>query len=478
MKYIERNIDRELLEWKNDPDRKPLLLRGARQVGKSSSIRHLGESFESFIEVNLELRSDLRSLFAELNDVREIASRLAVLCGRDLVPGKTLLFIDEIQYSPDAIRLLRFFKEDFSELHVAAAGSLLEFVLSDLSSFGVGRIKSLFMYPLSFREFLMANGKKQWIDAIERASFEDGLFEALHNDLIQYYRSFLIVGGMPASVLSWITHHDYFKCEAIQEDIQQSYFDDFAKYSNKADPDLLRATLRSVVAQNGRKFIYSRVGEKYKSGDVKEALNLLELAGLIKEVQMSSANGLPLGSEVNPKFSRYIFLDTGLLLRILDLDFDGAKEMTEFILTASTADFVNRGALAEMYVGWELIKSGSSKVLQALYYWENTARGATAEVDYVVAYRMAILPIEVKSGVSGKMKSLRLFMDSKNLNLAIRTSLENFGLLPYPSTVSEVPNLSDFSSSTSSATTTSRIAIIPLYAIFNYRNLLTTFTKT
>ncbi len=463
MNYIPRHIDKFLLKWKDDSRRKPLLLRGARQVGKSSSVRHLGETFKYFLEINLEKRQDARQIFETVTDVHEIAERLAVLTGVPVIPGDTLLFIDEIQFSPDAIRMLRYFKEDFPELHLVAAGSLLEFALANLSSFGVGRITSLFMYPLSFKEFLLATGKVMWVDEIEKAGVDKPIFEALHNNLVEEFRSFLLVGGMPASVAVWLEEHSYLKCAEIQEDIQQTYFDDFSKYSNKVNPELLRITLQSVIAQNGKKFVYSRAMEAYKIQEVKEALQMLCRAGLIHEVAMTAANGLPLGAEVNPKFKKYIFLDTGLMLRIQSLDMGDENAMETFILTSSTIDLVNKGALAEMFVGLEFIKNGHTRMPENLFYWENLSRGASAEVDYVSAYHMTVLPIEVKSGVSGKMKSLRLFMEAKSLHTAIRTSLENFGKL----TIATPNNENE-----SAASQTSTVNIIPLYAIYNYRSYL------
>lgn len=460
MDYIPRNIDKFLLEWKDAPHRKPLLLRGARQVGKSSSIRHLGVSFKYFLEINLEKRSDIREIFRNLSDVREIARRLAVLTGIPIEPGETLLFIDEIQFSPDAIRALRYFKEDYPELHVVAAGSLLEFALANLRSFGVGRITSLFMYPFSFKEFLLATGKKAWVEAIEAAGPRRPLFEALHSSLVDMMRTFLLIGGMPASISAWLEDGDYLKCGEIQEDIQQTYFDDFSKYSSKVDPELLRLTLQSVISQNGSKFVYSRGMEAYKISEVKKALEMLLRAGLIYDVRMSASNGLPLGAEVNPKFNKYLFLDTGLMLRIQGFDMGGGREESSKVLTSSVAELVNKGALAEMFAGLELIKNGSTRIKETLYYWENINRGATAEVDYVTAYNMKIVPIEVKSGISGKMKSLRMFMEKKSLKTAIRSSLENFSVIE----LNGVPENKKEGGS--------EIAIIPLYALYNYREYL------
>lgn len=454
MEYFKRNIDADLVEWKKNPHHKPLLLRGARQVGKSMSIRHLGESFEYFVEVNFETRRELRQIFVETSDVREIVSRLASILRTPIVEGKTLLFLDEIQACPEALHSLWTFKEEMPELHVAAAGSLLEFALKELPSFGVGRIRSMFMYPFSFDEFLMASGYEQWVVAKKNADYAHPVPKELHASLVQQFRSFLMVGGMPASIAAWVSTHDYLQCAEEQEDIQQTYYDDFAKYSAKVNPQLLRNTLRSVVVQVGSKFVYSRVDGGYRSEDVKAALAMLCDAGIIKEVQHSAGNGLPLGAEINQKFRKYIYLDSGLLLRILDIELGGSQQMTELILTGAASDLVNKGSLTEMVVGWELIKNMSPRVSHDLYYWENLSNGSSSEVDYLIAQNMKVVPMEVKSGVTGKMKSLRLFMQRKHCLVGKRCSLENFGVLDFVD-----------SEDTQYPTTQKHIFIYPLYSL-------------
>ena len=209
--YIKRHIDNYLLDWKNTSDRKPLLLRGARQVGKTTAIKHLGEQFEYFIEANFEKQKDLKSLFELGLPIKEVANRIGIIYDTPVVPGKTLLFLDEIQVCPEAIHSLWLFKEDYPELHVVAAGSLLEFALKGLHSYGVGRIRSLFMYPFSFDEFLEAQGKVSWLEKKRDATCEKPLFDELHNQLVEQFRSYLMVGGMPASVVAWIKHGDYGK---------------------------------------------------------------------------------------------------------------------------------------------------------------------------------------------------------------------------------------------------------------------------
>lgn len=429
--YIERSIDKLLLEWKNSDCRKPLLLRGARQVGKSWAVEHLGETFDYFIEVNFEKRPEMLDVFQKIHDVHELTANLSIYYNTPVIPGRTLLFLDEIQKSPDAIQSLWSFKEDYPELHVVAAGSLLEFTLQELPSFGVGRIRSLFVYPFSFDEFLSAEGKAAWVEAKLEANAAKPLLTPLYNDLVQHFRMFLMVGGMPASVAAWITTHDYSQCQAELDDIQLTYYDDFPKYAKKVDPTLLRNALQSVVMQIGEKFTYSQVEGGYRAEEVKKALKLLCDAGIIKRVSHTAGNGLPLGAEVNDKFRKYIYLDSGLLLRLLDLDLGGARQLTELIIAGTAEDLVNKGGLTEMVLGWELVKYNNPRTQHELYYWENTSEGTRSEADYIIARDLKVLPIECKAGTSGKMKSLYEFMRQKHLTEAIRTSLENFSELEH-----------------------------------------------
>ncbi|MDE6341682.1 MAG: ATP-binding protein [Muribaculaceae bacterium] len=448
MTYFKRKIDGKLRVWKEKSSRKPLLLRGARQIGKSSSVRNLGKEFKYYIELNFELQKQMISLFEQETDVKSLCEKLSMFYSTPIIEGETLIFLDEIQKSEAALKSLWAFKEQMPGLHVIAAGSLLEFALKQLPSYGVGRVSSIFMYPMAFSEFLDAIGKGEWNEAIKTASPGNPLFDAMHEELVNTYRTFLMVGGMPASVRAWVETGDYRECMDELSDIQQSYYDDFSKYASKVDPELLRSTLQSVVAQTGGKFVYSKVSGGYPIEDVKTALSLMSDAGIIKPVRHSAANGIPLGAEINQKFTRYIYLDSGLLLSILNLDFGGEKKVSELILAGSERDLVNKGKLAELSVGWELVKAADFRHRYELYYWENLSNGATSEVDYVIPHDMKVLPIEVKSGTNGKMKSLRLFLQKKHLNLGVRTSLENFGRLQYDD-----------------ADGTRVVDIIPIYAI-------------
>ena len=433
-KYYNRSIEIELEKWKVDDHHKSLLIRGARQVGKSSVIRHFGKTFDYFLEVNLERDQNIKDLFGPNIDVKKICTALSAIYGVPIIPGKTLLFIDEIQESERAISSLRFFYEDYPELHVIAAGSLLEFALRELPSFGVGRIRSLFMYPFSFDEFLDANGMQLLREyKNQSADINNPLPEAIHKQLIEQLRSYFLVGGMPDAVRTWIEKQDYTKCAEIHRDILQTYQDDFRKYKSRISPIVLLNTLKSVALQTGSKFVYSRVEGDIAIAQVKEALSLLTLAGITIPVVHTSANGVPLGADLNFKFQKYLFLDVGLMQTMLGLK-------PEELLLSNEIDFTNKGGLAEMFAGLELVKYAPATYHPECYYWQRNGNDGQAEVDYVIVRNGKITPIEVKAGVRGSMQSMYYFMSKKKCEYGIRTCLENFGTLE-------------------------KVQIIPLYAI-------------
>ena len=426
--YFPRKIDSYLKKWKSELPLKPLLLRGARQVGKSSAVREFAKEFDYYIEVDLELDHDVRALFDSGLPVDELVRRLSLLRGVPVVEGRTLLFIDEIQSSQAAIHTLWAFKEKLGKLHVIAAGSLLEFALRKMASFGVGRIKSLFMYPFSFDEFLTACGHAAWVDE-KRKVVGEPLFDALHHNLVEAFRTFLIVGGMPECVAHWVEHLDYLRVGEIQADLIQTYFDDFSKYGDKVDPQVLRATLMSVARQVGGKFVYSENQEGIRGEKIKAALDLLVAAGLVVPVLHTAANGLPLGAEVNLKFNKYHFMDSGLLLKTLGLNLPKDEQPAVRLLPMTAAELVNKGEVSEMMAGLELLKYAEPFARHDLFYWCNLNRSANAEVDYVIERGMKVMPLEGKSGTRGSMKSLRYLMELKGITSAVRSSLENFARL-------------------------------------------------
>lgn len=432
--YCKRLIDKYLLEWASRDTRKPLLLRGARQVGKSTAVQELAKRFDTFVEINFEKQPQYKALFKDDLDVKRIVPQLSAMYGMSVLPGKTLLFLDEIQECPQAIMALRFFKEDMPELHVIAAGSLLEFALKELPTFGVGRIHSMFMYPMTFDEFLEANGQHLLIEARNQSSIDNPLPEPLHDRLVEQLRTYMLVGGMPEVVKTWVEHHDYIRCQEVQDDIVVTYEDDFPKYKKNADPVLLRQTLRSAAVQVTKKFVCSKVGPDYRTVEVKKALELLALAGILHPVTHTDANGLPLGSEEDKSYQKMLLLDTGLLLRLLNMSLGGVSELTAQILTASAADLVNKGPMAELLVGLEMLHYMSPNIRHDLFYWVRHAKNSQAEVDYISNYLQTVVPVEVKANQQGGMKSLWIFMREKKIHYAIRCSLENFGKFDYVDT--------------------------------------------
>lgn len=428
--YKERKIDSALQAWAKSDNHKPLLLRGARQVGKSTAVRHLGLQFESFVEINFDKQRSIHTLFNGDLDARVIASQIANLTGKAVQPGKTLLFFDEIQACPNAILSLRFFHEDYPELHVIAAGSLLEFALGELPTFGVGRLQSLFMFPMSFDEFLMATGHSGLIAERRQASPTQPLNEVFHKQLVQQFRNYIMVGGLPEVVCKWDETGDYLQCQQLQDQLVVSYEDDFAKYKRKTNPTLLRQVLRSAALQITGKFVYAQASNE-KAAKVREALDLLIMAGLLIPVTKTAANGLPLGDEADYSYQKILLLDSGILLRLLNLSLGSIQQITEKILTASETDLVNKGKISEMIAGLEILKNLPNNMRHELYYWVREERNSRAEIDYLMPSHARVLPIEIKAETQGGMKSLWGFMRSKNLDYALRCSLENFGQIEY-----------------------------------------------
>ena len=417
--YLTRLIDSELIKWKNSKDCKPLLVRGARQIGKTQTIRNLGKQFENFIEINFEEDKQIHSIFAGNLSADEISENISAIYRKPIIKGKTLLFFDEIQSCIPAIQSLRFFYEQIPDLHLVAAGSLLEFAISEIPSFGVGRIRSIFMYPFSFNEFLTAFNEDKIIELKKKASPEKALNKAVHERLIQYLRKFLILGGMPEVVSKYIETSDLQQSFFILNDLKNSYYDDFAKYKKIVPVKRIRDIFNSVVMQAGNKFMYSKTQSEDNHKQIKEALELLILAGLVIPVTHTSANGLPLGAETSYKKRKMLLIDTGLFLNILNLN------IGDIILTK---DFntINKGGLTEMFVGLELMKYTSPYQSSFLYYWHREARNSNAEVDYLAVRNNNIVPIEVKSGKTGAMQSMNIFIETKELTKGIRISSENF----------------------------------------------------
>ncbi|MCK5468535.1 MAG: ATP-binding protein [Cyclobacteriaceae bacterium] len=436
---MKRLVFETMLEWKASKNHKVLLLRGARQVGKTYIARELGKTFKSFVEVNFEKDADVKQFFDQNYDPERISASLSAYYGNPIIDGETLLFFDEIQSCSKAIQALRFFYEARPGLHVIAAGSLLDFALADLPSWGVGRIRSLFMHPMSFDEFLLANNRESLLDLKKNASPENPLNSAFHNMLIDYLKKFLIIGGMPETVKTYTENQsDITAVQKVLSDITISYYDDFAKYKNRSPLLRLREVLSSVVKQAGGKYIYSKTGTLSNPSQAKKALDLLEMAGLVHKVYHSSGQGIPLGAETNYKKFKALLLDTGIFQQSVGL------KVSDYLL-AKNIDMLNRGNIAEIFTGLEMIKYADAHEKRQLYYWHREKRGSNAEIDYLIEHEGNVVPVEVKSGSSGKMQSLNLFLNERDAPKGIRISLENFSAYD-------------------------KIEVVPLYAISNLYN--------
>ena len=418
--YIERNIDVELIQWKENKSRKPLILRGARQVGKSSSVRNLAQTYDYFVEVNFDDRPEIKTIFERYNQPSDICEQLSIFFNTPIIEGKTLIFLDEIQTCIPAISSLRYFYEKMPNLHIISAGSLLEFVLAEIPSFGVGRVRSMFLYPLSFTEFLKGLKEELLSKALQKASPQEPLSEILHQKLSNYYKKFLIIGGMPEAVSHYIEHQDLLEIQRILNDLIISLRADFVKYKHRIDTSKISEVFNAVVNQMGSKFTYSYPNANLNNKQIKEILELLTMAGLIIPVTHSSSNGIPLGAEINPKKQKYLILDTGVFQRILGVNISN-------LMLENDINFINKGGIAELFVGLELLKSNSCYEQNQLYYWQRESKNSQAEVDFIIQKDRLIIPIEVKSGTKGSMQSLYLFLSEKKKDFGIRLSLENFG---------------------------------------------------
>lgn len=416
---MKRLISKQLETWKNSNHRKSLLVRGARQVGKTWAIREVGQSFDHFLEVNFELDREVAGFFKESLEPEPLCKKLSAFYGKAVIPGKTLLFLDEIQACPNALRSLRFFYEKMPELHVAAAGSLLEFALKEIPSFGVGRIESLYLYPMSFHEFLLATGNERLIEITREATAENPLDEPLHNRMVDLVRTFQLIGGFPEVVNRYVETEDLLECQILLDDLLSTLRDDFSKYSGKIPTSRLEEVFQSVAKQSGAKFKYSNIHPELSTAQGKQALELLVLAGLAHKIVHSDAQGLPLGGQVNPKRFKVIPCDTGFYQRLSGLTLPPQ-------LIVPDSKFINAGAVAEVFVGTELLSIGNPRVRQQLYYWHRERRGSNAETDYVVQLGNDVIPLEVKSGCRGSMQSMQRFLDTHPSPYGIRTAMEPF----------------------------------------------------
>lgn len=395
---MRRHVTEDLLRWSDSPRRKPLVVRGARQVGKTWAVSDFGrERFAAVHTVDLERRRDLHRVFDGDLDPRRILRELEVLLGRRIDTGADLLFIDEIQACPRALVALRYFFEDLPDLHVVAAGSLLEFAVGELS-FPVGRVQFLNVYPLTLREFLLALGDEVGAEAVSGAPSTHS--DVVHEHLLERVRQYLFVGGMPEAVAAYTATASMQEAFAVQDELAVAYREDFGKYAGRADKDCLDAVLTGVARSVGNQIKYTRLAEGFDSRAVKRAFDLLSRAQVVRAVRAASPAGLPLAASASQKRFKAVMLDVGLMQRLSGLRADVEYARSDLLQ-------VFHGALAEQFVGQELAAATGGD----LHYWAREERSSSAEVDYLVEAGGRVMPIEVKAGPAGRLRSLRMLLE-------------------------------------------------------------------
>jgi predicted AAA+ superfamily ATPase len=342
---MERILLAHLKTWLSSQNRKPLVIRGARQVGKTWLIRQLAkEAGKQLIEINFEKNISHASLFAS-NDPQQILLNLSAAFNKKIEINNCLLFLDEIQAAPQLFSKLRWFAEDLPQLPVVAAGSLLEFVLDDHSfSMPVGRISYMHLEPLSFEEFLLANDKETLVNYLAEFNFSVDVPAAIHEQLMLFFKEYMLVGGLPAVVVSWISERSLNSIHQIQNDLLATYRDDFAKFRGRIAIERLDEVVMAIPKMLGEKFVFSRVNARIQPNTIKNVLDLLAKARICHPIWSCSANGIPLAAEINEKYFKEVFLDIGLCNAALGV---GLNQ----IYAASEINMINNGAVAEQVVG-------------------------------------------------------------------------------------------------------------------------------
>lgn len=410
---LARDLEQHLVKWKTQSSRKPLLIRGARQVGKSFLIERFGfMHFEYVLSINFELSPEFKACFTSLNPVN-ICTALKVLQDKPIIPGQTLLFLDEIQDCPEAIQSLRYFKENMPELHVIGAGSLLEMVLKHADfRMPVGRVSSLYLYPLSFKEYLQAYNP-QASDIIATATLDHPVPEAIHQHLLKQVHLYTLLGGMPEVLSVYQEEKDIQRVQVLQSEILETYEKDFGHYEKIASVAHLKTCFAMTPRMIGQQIKYNKIDPDLRSKEIKQALSALEDAAILQRVYSSAASGFPLDATVNEKKFKLNFIDVGLVKR--------ANKLDALLVLQEDIILVNQGALAEQFVGQELLAYAEPYEAAKLYFWARDLP-ARAEVDYLFTHGGYIYPIEVKSGPLGKMRSLRQYLSEHDCPFGIRIS--------------------------------------------------------
>lgn len=408
-----RKIMEKLIEWKNDKDRKPLILRGARQVGKTYIIKQFGEeNYEGVAYFNFDHDTELYNMFENTKDPLRILEQLSFVYGKAIIPGKTLIVFDEIQECPNALNSLKYFEEEAKEYHIISAGSLLGIRLSH-TSFPVGKVNFLDMYPMTFTEFLEADGCKNLVDYMNSIKSIEKIPDIFFDRLSEKLKAYFIIGGMPEVVNSWVTNKDMEKVNKIQYDILKSYESDFSKHTSNIEANRISIIWNSIpsqISKENKKFLYQVAKDGARAREYEGAVNWLKDANVVNKIYNVTKPSMPLISYNDLSSFKMYLNDVGLLRRKTDLDskvvVEGNKLFQEF-----------KGALTENYVLQTLIAIGLNP-----YYYTFDNR---YEIDFIIQYKNEIIPIEVKSGESINNTSLKVYNEINKPKTRVRFSMKN-----------------------------------------------------
>ena len=419
---MKRLIFDHLLRWKNNPRRMPLLIRGARQVGKTYSILHFGKThYRHVLHINFEKSPTYKQCFEDL-DPNTILNAIQIQESTSIDFSNTLIFLDEIQECPQAITALRYFKEERPDIHIIGAGSLLEFTLKNEDfRMPVGRIESKFMHPISFDEFLWATGREHLQAYFTQTTLKSPPNEVSHTQGLKALREYFALGGMPDVLSAFVDSQDYLSAQHLQQDLLRGYRDDFGKYSKHTDIEVLDQVYSRIPGIACKWFKYSKIENGLRTEKVKIAVQNLRDAGLVNQVFATNANGIPLAASMNHKKFKLLFIDIGLMQRAMETD----------IKTILRKDLmlINEGQLSEQFVGQELLSYNDPSEKRALYFWNREKIGSSAEVDYITVNQSQIVPIEVKSKAAGHLKSLQLFLKERDLPIGLCISTNRLKLV-------------------------------------------------
>jgi uncharacterized protein len=412
---MKREIIQYLKEWKNRDDRNPLIIRGARQVGKTFIIEEFAQTeFNNYIKINFEEKAELKKLFFDY-DVKRILMELSILSNTDVVFGQTLLFLDEIQTCPEAIQSLRYFKENTPGLHVICAGSLLDHVLKEIKlPMPVGRVEFLYMYPMSFKEFLVAINQQKLVSYIEEYDFSKSFSEIIHNQIAQFLRYYFFIGGMPAVVKNYAQNTGLSDIRRIQNNILTSLQYDFAKYGTRKQQEYLVLALKYCGRFPGRKIKYSQIDREIRSTYLKEAIEKLALSRILHIVKHSNSSRVPLTDHIRDEVYKTMFLDIGFVNQFNQIELTGLDNL----ITAS------EGMLAEQFVAQELLHIIPAWLNPELFYWSREEKNSNAEIDFIYQHHNKIYPVEVKAGKTGTLKSMQMYLFEKNLYTGLRFNMD------------------------------------------------------